>query len=213
VSELRGTGLEQPPTEAVWYPVKPIPGASLWQAPNAASLVIRSDLADPAALTPAVRRIVNELDPSVPLANIRTMESVVHASMARVSFIMTLLAVAATMAVVLSAVGLYAVISYVVTQRRSEIGVRMALGAQVGQVSRLVMRESLQLAGLGVLLGVSASLAVNRVLSTLLFGVGPNDPVTLAGVSALLIGIALLATILPARRAARVDPVAILRDA
>jgi ABC-type antimicrobial peptide transport system permease subunit len=170
-------------------------------------------LADPAALTPAVRRIVNELDPSVPLANIRTMESVVHASMARVSFIMTLLAVAATMAVVLSAVGLYAVISYVVTQRRSEIGVRMALGAQVGQVSRLVMRESLQLAGLGVLLGVSASLAVNRVLSTLLFGVGPNDPVTLAGVSALLIGIALLATILPARRAARVDPVAILRDA
>jgi ABC-type antimicrobial peptide transport system permease subunit len=89
----------------------------------------------------------------------------------------------------------------------------MALGAQVGQVSRLVMRESLQLAGLGVLLGVSASLAVNRVLSTLLFGVGPNDPVTLAGVSALLIGIALLATILPARRAARVDPVAILRDA
>ncbi|MEW5919147.1 MAG: FtsX-like permease family protein, partial [Gemmatimonadota bacterium] len=212
VPELRGTGLEQPPTEAVWYPEKPIEGASLWQPPNAASLVVRTDLADPAALTPAIRRVISELDPSVPISNVRTMESVVRASMARVSFIMTMLAVAAAMAVILSAVGLYAVISYVIAQRRSEIGVRMALGAQVAQVSLLVMRESLQLAGMGVLLGVGVSLAVNRMLATLLFGVGPNDPVTLAGVSALLIGIALLASFVPARRAAHVDPIEVLRE-
>jgi ABC-type antimicrobial peptide transport system permease subunit len=125
---------------------------------------------------------------------------------------MALLAVAAAMAVILSAVGLYAVISYVVAQRRSEIGVRMALGAQVGQVSRLVMRESLQLTLLGVVLGITASLLVNRLLSTLLFGVGPNDPLTLAGVSALLISIALVASAVPARRASHVDPIEVLRE-
>ncbi|MGQ0643515.1 MAG: FtsX-like permease family protein, partial [Gemmatimonadaceae bacterium] len=212
VDQIRGTGLEQPPTEAVFYPMKQIPGASLWQPPNASTLVVKGEVADPSTLVSSIRRVVSELDPSVPLANIRTMESVVRASMARVSFIMALLAVAAAMAVILSAVGLYAVISYVVAQRRSEIGVRMALGARVGQVSRLVMVESLQLAGLGVLLGVSASLVLNRMLSTLVFGVGPNDPLTLAGVSALLIGIALLASLVPARRASHVDPIEVLRE-
>ena len=116
------------------------------------------------------------------------------------------------MAVILSAVGLYAVISYAVTQRRSEIGVRMALGARIGQVSRLVMVESLQLVGAGVVLGVTLSLVVNRMLSTLLFGVRPSDPVTLVGVSVLLTGIALLASLVPARRASRVNPIEVLRE-
>jgi ABC-type antimicrobial peptide transport system permease subunit len=132
--------------------------------------------------------------------------------MARTTFIMVLLGTAAAMAVVLSAVGLYAVISYIVTQRRSEIGVRMALGARVRQVSRLVMIESLRLAGAGVLLGVGISLIVNRMLSTLLFEVQPSDPLTLVGVSALLIGVAVVASLMPARRASRVDPIEVLRE-
>jgi predicted permease len=212
VDEIRGTGLERPPTEVVFYPMKPIPGADLWQPPNAASLVIRSDLADPSDLTASVRRIVTELDRSVPLANVRTMETVVRSSTARSTFIMALLTVAAAMAMILSAVGLYAVISYVVAQRRAEIGVRMALGARVHQVSRLVMAESLQLAGAGVLLGIAFSLVINRMLSTQLFEVRPTDPLTLGGVSALLIGIALLASVVPARRASRVDPIEVLRE-
>ncbi|MGH7713441.1 MAG: FtsX-like permease family protein, partial [Gemmatimonadaceae bacterium] len=212
IDEIRGRGLQQPPTEVVFYPLKPIPEAPLWGPQRAATLVVRTDLADPSTLTPSIRRIVTALDPSVPLANARTMETVVRRSGARMAFIMALMSVAAAMAVILSAVGLYAVISYVVAQRRSEIGVRMALGAQLGQVARLVMRESLQLAGLGVVLGVSASLVVNRMLSTLLFEVRPSDPLTLAGVSALLIGVAMIATLVPARRASRVDPIDVLRE-
>ena len=211
VDEIRGTGLERPPTEVVFYPMKPIPGANLWQPPNASSLVLRSDLANPSDLTASVRRIVTELDRSVPLANVRTMETVVRRSTARTAFIMALLSVAAAMAVILSAVGLYAVISYVVAQRRAEIGIRMALGARVDQVSRLIMVESLQLAGVGVLLGIGLSLVMNRMLSSLLFEVQPTDPLTLAAVSALLVGIAALASLVPARRASRVDPIEVLR--
>ncbi|MGQ0650208.1 MAG: FtsX-like permease family protein, partial [Gemmatimonadaceae bacterium] len=212
VGEIRGTGLEQPPTEVVFYPMKPIPGSPLWQPPNLSSLAVRTALADPSTLTASIRRVVSELDPTVPLANVRTMESVVRSSTARSTFIMVLLGVAATMAVILSAVGLYAMISYVVAQRRSELGVRMALGARVGQVSRLVVIESLQLTGAGVLLGLGASLVVNRMLSTLLFEIQANDPLTLAGVAALLMAVATIASVVPARRASRVDPIEVLRE-
>jgi predicted permease len=210
--EIRGTGLEQRPTEVVFYPMKPLEGAQLWQPPNATSLVVRTAAADPSSLTAPIRRIVSELDATVPIANVRTMESIVAGSTARSTFIMTLLSIAATMAVVLSAVGLYAVISYVVAQRRSEIGVRMALGARVGQVSRLILVESLRLTGLGVVLGLAVSLFVNRLLATLLFEIGPHDPLTLVGVVVLLLGTASAASLVPARRASRVDPIEVLRQ-
>jgi putative ABC transport system permease protein len=143
---------------------------------------------------------------------VRTMDAVIGRSVARTSFAMLLLGIAATVALLLGAVGLYGVISYVVGQRRKEIGVRMALGARVEQVARMVVRQSLWLAVSGVAVGVAAALAVTRFLRTLLFEVSPSDPLTILGVSLLLIAVALLASWLPARRATRVDPMVTLRS-
>ena len=132
--------------------------------------------------------------------------------MAHTSFIMTLLAVAATMALLLSAVGIYGVISYVVAQRRPEIGVRIALGAQLSQVSRLVVMQSMRLAAIGVVIGLAGALAVTRTMRSLLFEVSPTDPVVLVVVPLLLMAIAAVASFVPARRAANVDPVEALRS-
>lgn len=139
------------------------------------------------------------------------MESVVAQSMARTSFLMILLGISAGFALLLSAVGIYGVISYVVTQRRFEIGVRIALGAQVGQVSRLVVMQSVGLAPLGVGFGLAGAFAVTRVIASMLFAVSPTDPMVLASVVATMIGIAAIASLAPARRAGRIDPVEALR--
>ena len=164
-----------------------------------------------AALTPAVRRVLAELDPEVPLTEVRPMEQVVAASMARRSFTTLLLAVASAIALALSAVGVYGVISYLVAQRRSEIGIRMALGARAGEVGRLVVLRSVRLAAAGVALGLAGALAATRSLRSLLYGVSPTDPATLAGVSAFLVLLAAAASYVPARRAMRIDPVEALR--
>jgi ABC-type antimicrobial peptide transport system permease subunit len=124
---------------------------------------------------------------------------------------MTMLAVAASVALVLGAVGIYGVISYVATQRTREIGVRIALGAQMADVRRLFLRHGLWLTATGIVLGIGVALVLTRVMSAMLFGVGPADPLTYAAVSAALAAVVLLATYLPARRAARVDPVVALR--
>lgn len=212
VEELRGTGLERPPTEVAFYPIRPIPGTMLWQPPNTTTLIVKTTLDDPSILTSSLRTALSEIDPTVPLANVRTMESVVRASTARATFVMTLLSIAAVMAVILSAVGLYGVISYLVTQRRGEIGVRMALGARVQQVSAMIVRESFRLTIPGVIAGIAISLAANRLLGALLFQVKPNDPLILGTVSAGIILVALIASLAPANRAARVDPVNVLRE-
>lgn len=212
IEGLRAVGLERPPVEIVLYPLKPIPGAQLWQPLNTPTLVIRTDIADPTAIVPQVRRVLASLDRQVPLTGIRTMEAIVRDSIARTRFIMLLLGVAAGMAMLLSAVGLYGVISYLVTQRRSEIGVRMALGARVSQVSGQVIRESLQLALAGVVIGLLGAFVVNRLLSVFLFETRPYDPLTLTLTSLSLIAVATLASALPARRAARVAPIEVLRD-
>jgi ABC-type antimicrobial peptide transport system permease subunit len=139
------------------------------------------------------------------------MEVVVARSMAQTSFTMLLLLIAASIALVLSAVGLYGVISYVVTQRRGEIGVRRALGAQAGDVTRLVVRQSLGLAAIGTAIGLIAAIAGTRLLRSLLFEVSPMDPFVLAGTVAVLLATAILAAAIPARRAARIDPVEAMR--
>jgi putative ABC transport system permease protein len=139
------------------------------------------------------------------------MTSVVEHSLARVSFILALLAIAALMALLLSAVGTYGVIAYLVTQRRSEIGLRMALGARAWEVTRLVVGHSLRLALLGAVIGTLAALATTRLLSSLLYGVQATDPVTFIAAVGFLLVVAVLASMAPARRAARVDPVEALR--
>jgi ABC-type antimicrobial peptide transport system permease subunit len=139
------------------------------------------------------------------------MEAIVAESLAETSFTMLLLLIAAGIALVLSAVGIYGVISYVVGQRRAEIGIRMALGAQTAQVSRMIVGQSLGLATAGVVVGVLAALAATRVLRSLLFDVSPTDPWVLAGTALVLLLMTVVASFGPTRRAAKVDPVEAMR--
>jgi predicted permease len=201
IPELRAHGLDQPPTEVVFY-------ASVgWGM----TFTVKTSSADPSEMMPAIRRVLREMNPRVPVLDVRDMQTVVDRSTSRASFIMTLLAIAGCMALLLSAVGIYGVISYLVSQRRSEIGVRMALGARVPEVTRLVLWQSLRLALGGIVIGLVGAIAGTRLLQSLLFGVSPTDPVVLGGTCAVLIGIAVVASVAPARRAAQIDPVEAMR--
>jgi len=162
-------------------------------------------------LTTAAQNAVWSVDKSVPLANVRSMQQVVANSTLRRKFTMTLLAIFSGLALVLAAVGLYGVMAYSVAQRTREIGIRMALGAQRGDVLRLVVGQGMGLAGAGVLLGFVASLGLTRLMRGLLFGVSASDPLTFVAVAVCLSGVALAASYLPARRAARVSPTVALR--
>lgn len=207
-ANLHEEGLDKPATEAVFYPVQPIPG---WPPPRNMTVVVRTATTGPEALTAAIRETLLGIDPRVPLENVETMEQVVAGSIARRSFTMLLLVVAASMALLLSVVGIFGVISYVVSQRRPEIGVRIALGARASQVSRLIVGQALRLALLGIVIGLAAALVTTRVLHALLFEVSATDPAVLVAVSVLLLGFAALASYAPARRSARVDPAEVLR--
>jgi putative ABC transport system permease protein len=209
--DFRGDGLEKPPVEAVFFPILPIPGASLWSPPNDLDLVVRTSLDDPTTVVPTIRRAVAALDPSISLDHIEALPAIVQHSLARVSFILALLAIAAMMGLLLSAVGTYGVIAYLVTQRRSEIGLRMALGARASQVTRMVVGQSVRLAVLGAVIGTAAALATTRLLASLLYGVQPTDPATFVASAGFLLVVAVVASMAPARRAARVDPVEALR--
>lgn len=209
--DVRFAGLDQPATEVVYYPLLPIPGAQLWSPPRQVSLVVRGRTDQPLSLVPAVRATLAELDADVPLANISSMESIVRSSTARTSFAMILLAVAATMALILSAVGLYGLISYIVGQRRGEIGVRMALGARASGIAGMVIKQAVRLAAIGVVIGLLLALATTRLLASLLFEVSPVDPLTLVGVGLGLVVVAIVASWVPARRAAGVSPVEVMR--
>jgi ABC-type antimicrobial peptide transport system permease subunit len=175
------------------------------------SLVLRAPDRTPAELFPLVQREIARLDPEIPVTDPRGLSDVVAASMANRTFTLYLLAAAAAIAVLLSAIGLYAVVSYIVSHRLGEIGIRMALGARSTQVARLVVGQSVTLAAIGLVLGVLLSLASTRVLGALLFQVQPGDPLVLAAVSVLLVLIALAASLAPTWRAAHVDPALALR--
>jgi len=172
---------------------------------------VRVRSGDPEALLPAVREAVWSVNPNVPLARTTTLDDLAAGRMAQTSFTLIMLAIAAGVALFLGAVGIYGVISYVVSQRTREIGVRMAMGAEQGDVSRMVLRQAGTLAGLGVVTGLAAAAGLTRLMASLLYGVSPMDPVTFGGVALALSLIAVLASWLPARRASRVDPVVALR--
>lgn len=211
VDDVHDAGLDAPPMQAVYFPMVPVEGAPIENDPSYMQLAVRAPTLGVDAVTAMVQRFAAEIDPQVPIANPRTMEAVVARSMAKRTFTLMLLAVAAGMALVLSAVGLYGVISYVVGQRRGEIGIRMALGARASQVASMVMAQSLALVSLGVVLGLAGAMAGNRVIRSLLYEVSPTDPVVLSAVSALLLLLAAAASFGPTRRAARVDPVEVMR--
>jgi predicted permease len=211
VGDVRGAGLDEPAWDALYVSMLPTENGN-WSVPRFMHFTVRTEGTDPLVMVPAVRRTLQELDPRVPLSDIRTLQSIVAASTARDSFIAILLGVASLFSLVLSALGVYAVVTYVVQGRRAEIGVRLALGANKGEVRRLVIGQSLAMAVLGVALGVLLSVPLSRVLQSLLFEVSPTDPVTLGVVSITLVGLAGAASVAPAVRATRVDPVEALRS-
>jgi putative ABC transport system permease protein len=185
-----------------------------WPHPEQAfpfmTLVIRTR-GEAAGIAPAARQVIQTLDSEQPVADVRTMESLLADSVARARFSTLLLTVFAVVALILAAVGIYGVMSYAVTQRTHEIGIRMALGAQAGDVLKMVVRKGLTLTVCGVGIGLGAALALTQIMASLLYGVSATDPLTFAAISVLLASVALLACYLPARRATKVDPMIALR--
>ena len=176
------------------------------------SVVLRTDTSQPAAITSALRNALIQVDPGVPLTRVRLFDEYISQSLARPRFNAVLLSIFAGVALVLTAIGIYGVMAYSVAQRRQEIGIRMALGAQKSDVLRLVVGGGMRLTGLGVAIGITAAYALTRVLGNLLYGIGSFDALTLGAVALLLAAIALLACWLPAQRAAGVNPLTALRD-
>jgi predicted permease len=174
---------------------------------------VRTSRPRPATLLPEIRQAVREVNPNLPLSSIQTLDQIFAASIARTTLILVMLAVASAVAVLLGMVGVYGIISYLVSQRTQEMGVRMALGATRGEVQGMVLLNGARLAGTGIVLGLGVAAALTRVLATLLFGVSPLDPLTFTAVAAILLSVVLLASYLPARRAAGADPTDALRGA
>jgi predicted permease len=212
VGNVYDEGIQDGPTTVVYWPavVETFWGSDIFTR-RPMAYAIRSTRTGTTGLLDDVRRAVWSVNPNLPLANVQTLQEIYDFSMIRTSFTMVLLGIAAGVALLLGTVGIYGVISYIVSQRTREIGVRMALGAREADVSRMVLRHGFVLAGSGVAVGLVAALGLTRLMSALLFGVDPVDLVTYGVVSVGLASIALLASYLPARRAAGVDPVEALR--
>jgi len=208
VGDTRDTSLASPPSLVVYRPQSA--GGDGHQTQWTMGLVVRTST-EPAAMTPAVQRAVRELDPTLPLFDVRTMSEVTAASMAQLSFTIIVLGAAALVTLILGAVGLYGVMAYVVSLRTRELAVRIALGATPSAVVRMLTKQGVVVTGFGIASGLVLFVIVARALKSLLFGVASTDPVTLASASLLLVGIAALASWLPARRTSRVDPADVLR--
>ena len=207
IGNVRHIGLDQDPAPEVYIPYP----VNLW---GHIGLIVKTT-ADPRRMIRALRRAVLAVDPDIPVVGsdkgFRTMEDYLSTYLATRRFTMTLLAGFAACALLLSAIGIYGVIAYAVAQRTREIGIRTALGARPREVARLVLGQSMRTVALGLVVGVGGALAVSRLLSTLLYGVGATDPLTFIGVTLLLAAVAALASYVPARRATRVDPIVALR--
>ncbi|MGH7632282.1 MAG: FtsX-like permease family protein, partial [Gemmatimonadaceae bacterium] len=216
--DVRGTGLDQPPDETVYLPLVTAPGpatasgdanAIRW-APRELAFVVRSATSSH-DITMPVERVLQTLAPSVPVYSVHTMRDVLARSTSRTSFTLALLEIASIAAMLIGAVGLYGVVSYMVSLRARELAVRTALGAQPGALRRLVLTQAIAVAALGIVLGVGATLLLMRFLASLLFDVAPNDPPTLLAAVVVMAIVAVVASWFPARRAAAADPAAALR--
>jgi predicted permease len=206
VEDVKNHGLETPTGTEVYL----ARGQTYAQGDRNFYIAVRSRTS-PSTVVNALRREVHDLDPSLPLATIRTMDEVMSAAQSRPRFLTLLLTLFASVALVLAAVGIYGVISYSVARRTKEFGVRMALGAQRGDVLGNVLRPGMLLAVIGIFIGLAGAFVLTRFLATLLFGVTPTDPATFVVVSLLLCMVAFLASYIPARRATKVDPMVALR--
>jgi putative ABC transport system permease protein len=205
VGNVKHFGLDLPELPALYSPYTQTNPWKRWM-----TFVVRTQ-ADPAGLTQAVKEQIWKIDSQLPITKVQTMNDVAAASFDARRFNMMLLTLFAGLALLLAAVGVYGVMSYAVTQRTHEIGIRMALGAQVGNVLGLVMKSGVVIATIGVAIGLAGAFALTRLMRTLLFAVEPTDKVTFAAVSLCLLLIALAACYIPARRATKVDPLTALR--
>jgi putative ABC transport system permease protein len=208
VGDVRLVGLDAEinPTLYVPMPQNPYPAAL-----RNVFLAVRTS-GEPKSLVAGIRTELRALDRDVPISQVQTMEEIVAGSLSQRRLSMSLLVVFSVLAAVLAAVGIYGVMAYIVAGRTHEIGIRMAMGAQQGEVLKMILGDGAKLTAIGVGIGLSAAFALTRVLSSLLYGVSAADPVTFAGISLLLACVAMLASYIPARRAARVDPMEALRD-
>ena len=204
IADMKEEGLSEPPSPALYIPVSQ-------RASDAMYIVVRGP-PEPSVLTSAVRREVLALDRDLPVSEVRALSDVATAGLASQRLSMSLLGAFSILALALAAVGLYGVISYAVIQRTQELGIRAALGAQRTDLLRLVLRQGVAFASAGIVAGVVGALASERVIASQLFGVGTGDPATYVGVALLLTGVALVATAIPALRAARIDPLVALRQ-
>jgi hypothetical protein len=177
----------------------------------AAAFVIRSERAGTASLMEEVRQAVWSVNGSVPITHARAMLELYSGSLARTSFVLLMLVIAGGMALALGIIGIYGVIAYVVSQRAREIGIRAALGARPGALERMFLLHGLALTGVGIAVGVAAAMAVGRVMSSLLFGVGALDPTAYLSALGITLAAAALASYVPARRAASIDPIETLK--
>jgi putative ABC transport system permease protein len=212
VADVREGALSRPPDQIMYVPFAQVNDGiiALNNRIVPVTWVVRTKL-QPFSLSADVQRELREASGGLPVAHIRSMQQVVGESTARNDFYMTLLTIFAGVALLLAAIGVYGLMAYSVQQRTQEIGVRMALGASPQQVRRMVVIQGMQLALVGVVIGVGSALGLTRLMSSLLYGVKPWDPITIVLVAVLLSGVTLLATYLPARRASRVDPMVALR--
>jgi len=204
VANVRSTSLASESRETIYYPY-------VFQSFLPLTFVVRTTT-NPTSLMPQIREAVAALDKDVPVADLNTLQSWVTEAMAQTRFLLALTTTFAVLALILAALGLYGVISYSARQRTREIGVRAALGANEGQIRKLILGQGLIVAGVGIALGLVASVALTRVMASYLVGVSATDPLTFVGVPVVLLGVAAVASYLPARRAAGTDPVRALRD-
>jgi ABC-type antimicrobial peptide transport system permease subunit len=214
VEDVRQNGIQEKAPEVVYWPIlmrsqfeKNGPPV----ASRAVTFVMRSERAGTESFLTQVRQAVWSVNASLPLASVRTMQEICDDSLATTSFTLVMLGIAGAMAMMLGLIGIYGVVSYTVSQRKREIGIRLALGADPGALKRLFVRYGLALSGVGAAIGLAAAAGLTRLMKSALFGVSPVDPLTYTLVPIVLVGATVLASYLPARRAAAVDPVETLR--
>jgi ABC-type antimicrobial peptide transport system permease subunit len=210
VGDTRDSSVAAPPKQTVYFPLVVERDTSFSQTQWTVAVVART-AGSTATMTRAIQGVVRDMDPLLPTFEVRSMPSILAASMAQLSFVMTILAGAAAVTLLLGAIGLYGVMAYAVTLRTRELGVRIALGAQPRAVASMMTRQGIGLTALGIGVGFALFALVARFIQSFLYGVAPSDPVTLGAAAAMLIGVAALASWVPARRASRVDPVEALR--
>jgi predicted permease len=213
VEDVHENSVEKKAPETVYWPtmMPGLYGPSPLDAVRSVTFAVRSERTGTQGFLRQVQQAVWSVNASLPVASTRTMQDIYDQSMTQTSFTLAMLGIAGAMALLLGVIGIYGVIAYAVSQRRREIGIRLALGAPQSELKRMFMRYALKLAGIGVAIGLVAAASLTRLMSSLLFGIVPMDPLTYTAVPVVLLGAALMASYLPARRAAAVDPVETLK--